>query len=113
MQDVRLFGAIEIFPHEEIDGAQIYNGGSRVGTFDLQRLDEWCGTTWWMTQPNLLLALKNFGESNGNFEIRFGAAMKKLERNTAWVQENGETREIHAKSLAAVPAMPATIAVPA
>src|SRR3972149_1858507 len=71
MRDVGLFEHIARYPHEEIDRAHIYFEGRRLGALDLRRLDPRSGTTWWMTQPDLLQALQDYGERNPRFELWF------------------------------------------
>jgi 2-polyprenyl-6-methoxyphenol hydroxylase-like FAD-dependent oxidoreductase len=97
MRDVGLLEHIARYPHEEVDRAHFYAQGRRIGGINLRRLDRRVGTTWWMTQPNLLKALWDYGRSSPDFGIWFDAPLKKLQGNTAWVEREGVVEEIRAK----------------
>ena len=97
MQDVGLFDHIAEYPHEEIERMYIHYEGRPIGSINVRRLDKRAGTTWWMTQPDLLRALADYGHASADFEIQFGAALRKLDGNSAWIERDGEDEEINAK----------------
>ena len=97
MRDVGLYDHIAGYPHEEIEGAQIYFQGKPIGAINLRRIGRGSGTAWWMTQPDLLRGLQDYGRQFDNFEIRFGSAIKEIEGNTARVESGGGEEEIQAK----------------
>ena len=96
-----LYEAIAAWPHEEVEGAHVYFRGRRIGALNLRRLDPRNGTTWWMTQPNLLGALHQHGRKSPQFELRFGADVRALEGTTATVSLPGGMHEIEARVVVA------------
>ena len=96
MRDLGLYDHLTRYPHEEIDQAHVYFEGRRMGALDLRKLDPASGTTWWMTQPDLLHALREYGQSSPRFHLWFDAALKGLRPGAAVVERNGADEEIRA-----------------
>lgn len=97
MRDAGLFEAIAKYPHQEISGLHLYVENHLAGSFDTQRLDPRAAPTWWMTQPNLLNALKDYGQSFQDFEIWFDTSIQTIEGEQVEVKSQGQFKEIEAK----------------
>jgi 2-polyprenyl-6-methoxyphenol hydroxylase-like FAD-dependent oxidoreductase len=97
MRDVGLIEHIARYPHEEIDRAHVYSEGRPIGHLDLLRVDPRCNGAWWMTQPNLLQALHDYGRACAGFELWFDANLRELEGTRAEVARGGEVETIQAK----------------
>lgn len=97
MRDVGLYDHLAGYPHEEVEEAHVYFAGKRVGQIDLRRLAPASGTTWWMTQPDLLRGLFDYAERQAAFELWFDAPVTRLEGSTVCVERAGEPVRIEAR----------------
>lgn len=101
LRDVGLYDHIATYPHEEVDEAHVYYEGRRVGRVDLRRLAPDAGTTWWMTQPNLLSGLNDFAAPHPGFDLWFNTPVSRLEDDSVWVDRDGAPVQIKARVIIA------------
>jgi len=71
MKEAGLYEHLKTCPHEEINGAQVYFQGLKVGSVDATWLDKRNPKIWWMTQPNLLAGLNSYAGQFPGYDIWF------------------------------------------
>jgi 2-polyprenyl-6-methoxyphenol hydroxylase-like FAD-dependent oxidoreductase len=97
LMQVGLYDHVAAYPHEAISAAQVHYRGRTVGEVRLSALDPGGDTTWWMTQPDLLRGLDDYGHRFPSYEIWFGAALKQIDGAVATLQRAGDTATVRAR----------------
>ncbi len=97
MMDAGLFDHIQKYPHEEVESAHAYFMGRKLAEIPLNGLDPGAGTTWWMTQPNLLRALHDYAQTYPGYEIWFETGLKEISQGTAVLRKADQEVEVQAK----------------
>jgi len=97
MKQVGLFDHVKKFPHDEIEGGHFYFEGKKVGQIALAALDKKAGTTWWMTQPHLLEALRQYCAQFSSFDICFDTSLSALQGDRVELTKNSQKEIIRAK----------------
>ena len=98
LRDVDLYDCVAALPHDDIDGAQIYFHGLRVGKADARWIDRRNPHIWWMPQPVLLAGLHAHAGQFPCYQLCFRARATELFADrTLVVRRDEETMRIQAK----------------